>query len=198
VRQALTAAARALFTRRAFNEVGIREIAAAANATPAMIHYYFGDKEGLYVAMLEDVLQRLLAQLHEAATAGTGGDPLVALLRIYITTLARDPWIPRLLVREVLVEGAPFRDRFIKDFASQGAVFVPALLRDAIANGRLRADLDPILATLSLVGMAAFPFIAFPVASRVFQISIDAEFRERFIAHTARLFLRGAAAGDQP
>jgi hypothetical protein len=100
-------------------------------------------------------------------------------------------------VREVLVEGAPFRDRFIKDFASQGAVFVPALLRDAIADGRLRADLDPILATLSLVGMAAFPFIAFPVASRVLNVSMDPEFRDRFIAHTARLFLDGAAAGGQ-
>ena len=191
----MLAAARTLFTQRGFNEVGIRALAAAADATPAMIHYYFGDKEGLYVAMLEDAIGTLLVQLRDLAVSPSSADPIRGFLQLYIGTLARDPWIPRLLIREVLAEGAPFRERFINEFASPAAKFVPTFLRKDSMQRRLRKDLDPVLATLSLIGMAAFPFIAYPVVSRVYGIQINEEFRERFIAHTAQLFLHGAARG---
>src|SRR5678815_6090761 len=55
VRESLLEAARRLFLARGFAAVSIREIAAEAGATAAMIHYYFGDKLGLYRAMLEAV-----------------------------------------------------------------------------------------------------------------------------------------------
>ncbi len=197
MRAALLAAARKLFTRRNFSDVGVRELAAAANATPAMVHYYFGDKEGLYVALLEDIIHGLLAQLRDLGSAPDSSDPVRGFVRLYIGTLARDPWIPRLMIREVLAEGAPYRERFIAQFASQAATFLPALLRKQKTDGRLRGDLDPVLAALSLVGMAAFPFIAFPVVSRVFDITLGDEFRDRFVAHTARLFLEGAGGGGR-
>lgn len=195
VRQALLDASRRLFVRRGFHEVGTREIASAAGVNPAMIHYYFGDKEGLYRAMLEGALSRLIGRVGEVVGAGDEhGDSIPTLLRLYVATLADDPWIPRLIIREVLSDGAPFREEFIERFASRAAELVPGLLRRQIDEKRLRSDLDPILATLSLVGMTIFPFLAYPVARRVFGIEIDADFRDRFTLHTTRLFLEGAGS----
>jgi AcrR family transcriptional regulator len=195
VRAALLAAARARFTRRAFGEVGIREIAAAAGATPAMIHYYFGDKQGLYVAMLEAAFGPVLAELRQAAAppAGRGDEALAKLVPLYVTTLARNPWIPRLVIREVLSDRGPFRERFIERLAALVAPLVQDLLRREIAEGRLRADFDPALGALSLAGMLLMPFLAAPVVTRIFDVRLeDAAFLRRFAAHTMRLFFTGA------
>ncbi len=52
VKQRLIEAATLLFASRGFDGVGIREIAAAADANSAMVAYHFGSKEGLYRAVL--------------------------------------------------------------------------------------------------------------------------------------------------
>ena len=44
VRARLGAAARELFARQGFEAVSLRQVAAAAGVTPAMVHYYFGGK----------------------------------------------------------------------------------------------------------------------------------------------------------
>jgi AcrR family transcriptional regulator len=207
VRAALLEAARKLFAGRGFHEVSTREIARAAGVNPAMIHYYFDDKEGLYKAMLGDAAERLVSQATEIAVAGApsrrseGGaaeafnGPIPDLLRLYIGTLLHDPWIPRLMIREVLSDGAPFRREFIERFASRAAALIPELVRRERQAGRLRDDLDPVLTTLSLMGMAVFPFLAFPVAREVFGLELNEEFRDRLVAHTTKLFTEGAAAG---
>lgn len=209
VRAALLEAARGLFAGRGFHEVSIRQIASAADVNPAMIHYYFGDKEGLYKAMLGDALEGLMARASEIATADSPASPkawaghgaaapdrgpIPELLRLYVGTLLRDPWIPRLMIREVLSDGAPFRREFIERFASRAAALVPELVRRERSAGRLRKDLDPILTTLSLVGMTVFPFLAFPIAREVFGIELTEDFRDRLVAHTTKLFEEGAAA----
>ena len=46
-------AASKLFLKHGFDRATARQIAVAAGTTPAMIHYYFGNKLGLFRAMLE-------------------------------------------------------------------------------------------------------------------------------------------------
>jgi TetR/AcrR family transcriptional regulator len=197
VREALVEAARRLFAGRGFHEVGTREIAREAGVNPAMIHYYFADKEGLYRAMLERTLERLLAGFREIAAAPAGArGPIPELLRLYVGTLSRDPWLPRLMIREVLSDGAPFREEFIERFAKRAASLIPALMEQERKAGRLRGDLDPVLATLSLMGMTIFPFLAFPVAGRVFGLELSEEFRDHFVGHTSKLFFEGARGGE--
>src|SRR2546421_7023029 len=185
VREALLEAARALFSHEGFDEVGIRDIAKAAGVNLAMIRYYFGDKHGLYAAMLEASAERLLDGLREVAAQPPGESSAAeSFLQFYIGTLTREPWIPRLIVREVLSERAPLRQMFIERFASQAALLGPGLMRREIERGSLREDLDPVLTILSLVGMSAFPFLAFPVIARVINLKLDQSFRDRLIAHT--------------
>ncbi|WP_406564711.1 TetR/AcrR family transcriptional regulator [Marinobacter subterrani] len=52
-------------------------IAKQSGATPAMIHYYFGNKQGLYEAVLQHALGPILSRL-QSATEYTpdGEDPL--------------------------------------------------------------------------------------------------------------------------
>jgi len=187
-REALLDAAGRLFAERGPEAHSLRAIAAAAGVTPAMVHYYFGDKRGLADAMLERALARVLERL-------TGVRRLDDLPATVAQTFGADPWIPPLLVREVLAEGGGYRQRFIDTYASRVAKLVPALIEAEMAAGRLRHDLDPKLAFVSLLSMMAFAFVARPVIEPVLSLRYDdPDFLARFAEHTRRLFLEGAGA----
>jgi len=63
VREALLGTARRLFLAHGFGSVTIRRIASEAGSSPATIHYHFGDKLGLYRAMLEAAFGPVAATL---------------------------------------------------------------------------------------------------------------------------------------
>jgi AcrR family transcriptional regulator len=195
VRVDLLRAARELFAKRDFTAASVREIAAAARVNPAMIHYHFGDKDGLYRAMLEDTLGPMMRRL-QALTEEPGNAreavPLREVLAGVMTTFAREPWLARLIVREVLAEAGPFRDTFIREIAPRAGGRLPKLLGRAIAQGQVRADLDPTLGTLSFMSLVVFPFIALPIAEKVLGIRMTDAFVERLIDHSTRMFYEGA------
>jgi len=157
--------------------------------TPAMVHYYFGNKEGLYDAMLSRAFARILDRVRSATAVGAG---LEALLQVLFATVAAEPWIPTLVVREVLTEGGRFREQFVRGYASHMAALLPAIIRDEIEAGAFRDDLDPEMSFLSLIGMSVMPFVARPVVERVLGITYDQRFVDAFAAHTHRLFVEGA------
>lgn len=198
VRARLIQAATELCTQRGFAEVGVREVAAAAGVTPAMVSYYFGDKLGLYEAMLDSVFEGLIGRVRQlarqvASDAPTEEDGALTFVRMHIATLAHDPWLPQLVLREVLGADGPLRQRFIERFARQMTEAVPELVREGIASGRLRADLDPELTVLSMMGLCVFPYLSHAVSGPLLGIELTDEFRDRLTEHTVRLLERGIA-----
>lgn len=194
IRSSLLKAAREKFAKRDFSAASVREIAAAARVNPAMIHYHFGDKDGLYRAMLQETLGPVLQKVQDLMDRG-GRESQTSIhdaLEAVMTMLAREPWVARLIVREVLAEEGPFREVFIREFASKGGGRLPTLLEREIASGRVRKDLDPTLGALSFMSMALFPFIALPVAEKVFGIRMTNAFTRRLVEHSTRMFYEGA------
>jgi TetR/AcrR family transcriptional regulator len=193
VKRDLVAAARELFARRSFGEVGIRELSRAAGVTPGMISYYFGGKQGLYEAMLAAVFEDLLAHVRElAAQPAETTAPLAGLVRLYAATLTAQPWLPALLLREIITGDPGVRARFVERFAHQAAALLPRLVSAEIASGALRKDLDPVLTLFALVGSTVFPFLVHPVLGKVLGYELDLDFARRLAEHQARLFLDGA------
>ncbi len=197
VRDALLDAARTLFLRYGFRAVSSRQVAAAAGVNPAMIHYYFEGKEGLYRAMLESAIAPVITRLG-AMLGDPGAVDLEALARTYMRTLAANPWIPGLIVREVLSPDGSFRQAFVRDFAGRFAPMVRTIVAREAERGRLRRDLDPSLTVVSLLSLALFPFISLPITSRVLGVETGEAGMEKLIAHTVRVFLRGVAADGAP
>ena len=191
VRSALLDAASKLFLKHGFDRATARQIALAAGTTPAMIHYYFGNKLGLFRAMLERAIGPVRELIAGSLQAGTV-DPSM-LIRMHMQTAAANPWIATLIVNEVLSEKGRFRSTFIRDVAGRQAPLVIELLQRARTSGSVRADLDVRLAALSLLSLCMFPFLARHVAGPVLGLKFDEDEIERLIAHTARLFAVGTA-----
>jgi len=68
-----------IFGKRGFSDTTIRSIARQAKVNIAAVNYHFGDKEGLYRAVLEDVFSRGFARFPATLGIGEDADPQVRL-----------------------------------------------------------------------------------------------------------------------
>lgn len=193
LREALLRAARHLFATEGYEAVSVKRLAEAAEATPAMVNYYFGDKQGLYQAVVEQTLQPFIGkvrQMLEHAETPRLDDILAAYMRL----VAANPWMPRLVMREVLAADGKFRERFINQVAMPGRGLLAETIRRGQEAGELRADLDPAFTAMSMMSMAVFPFAALPVTSSVFGVRLKDEVLERLIDNTRKILRAGVSA----
>jgi len=195
-RERLLDRARELFALHGYAGVTLRKLAEVARVNPALIHYYFGDKESLYEHAVSATVDPLLKAVEDELGAPGAGAPAIGrLIRQHMRLIAANPWLPPLIMREVLLEDGRLRARFIKNFAARGAGLLQQLIEREQAEGRFRKDLDPQLATLSLLAQTVFPFLAYPITSHIFGVSRDPEFIERYAHHLEHLFIQGACTG---
>ncbi|MGQ7815097.1 TetR/AcrR family transcriptional regulator [Metapseudomonas furukawaii] len=161
-RERLLDAAAETFARIGIHAASLRGIAQQAGVTPALVNYYFGNKERLVDALVEERLQPLFAGL--GARLQEAGDEPLELVRTFVlglsATLARNPWLPPLWVREILCEGGALRDLLTTRFAPLVPQPLAQRFAAAQAHGRLNPDLDPRLLVVSLVGLVMLPHAA--------------------------------------
>src|SRR3546814_9070423 len=99
----------------------MRAIASEAGVTPALLHYYFGDKAQLVDALVEErMLPAFAAVRGRVAAAGDDiADTVAAFVCGLTEAMKAHPWWPQLWVREVLCEGGALRDLLVTRIAPQ-------------------------------------------------------------------------------
>jgi len=196
VKNLLLAAARDICIETGLDAASTKLIAARAGVNPAMIHYYFGGKEALGEAMMRSAMAPLLERLDALAN----GPPVFSLkdvLATYVHTLAANPWLPRLVVREVLPSNGRFRAIFLSEVAGRAERLLPAIAEKAQASGAADRDLDPRLIILSLVSLAVFPFVAAPVVEAALKLDLsESASIDTLIEHSARVLSHGLSPGE--
>lgn len=197
VREALLQAAKSYFSSRGFQRASLRAIAASANVNPAMVHYYFGNKQGLFIAMLSEAVAPLIDELESLNARGAGRDDLLEFLRHYAGTLLKEPWLPNLLVREVMFQEGRVRDEFIARFASRASLSLRGLIQRGLEAGELPEHVDPDLGALGILSLIVFPFIAQPAVERAFKLDVDERFVQRLTQHTVTLLFGAAGESSQ-
>ncbi|GAB6043910.1 TetR/AcrR family transcriptional regulator [Endothiovibrio diazotrophicus] len=196
VRATLLATARRLFAEKGYEAVSVRALAGAAGVTPAMIHYYFGNKEGLYLAVLREALAPTLKRIAGLQAAGRHDrGALAELLQAHMELLLREPWLPPLVAREVLLREGPLREAFATQVAGRMIGGLTELLGEAPPARAGDAD----LAALSVLAMTIFPFLAHGLVHAVYGIEVNEAFAARWSRFVAdRLFNSQPDDGSQP
>ena len=195
-RERLLDAALACFVRQGIAATSLRDIAGEAGVTPALVHYYFGDKPQLQQAVVTERLLPVVAQLREPVAQAQGD--VAALIAAFVHgvggLVARHPWLPTLWVREVLCEGGALRDLLIQQIGPLLPRMMATRFAEAQQQGRLNPDLDPRLLMVSLVGLTFFPLAGAPIWRALFGAS-DVDFDD-LRRHTLVLLDRGLELDD--
>ena len=185
-RRALLDAALEEFSLRGFAGARVADIARRAGVNKQLINYYFGSKEGLYLA-----LQR--AWLDREESFAPPEVPLPDLVVRYLLDALADPRSLRLLLwRGLADDSAP----------DDGPGRQPDLERVGRrqAAREVAADLDPAAVLLAGMGMVAAPIAMPQVARELFGVDpSSAEFRERYAEQLRRItsYLSGDPHGRE-
>jgi len=178
-----------LFAQSGYAATSIREIADRSDANPAMIHYYFGNKESLLKAVLEKALSPLADSIeamqseHEVAPA--------EIVDTLMDTIASHPNLPYLIIREVMLPGGVMQAHFAEHLAPRLGGALPGLLEREIKNGRISVDTPPAIGALTLMSLAIFPFIVRPVAEQVLDVHMSGPAVVELKKHISRFVEKG-------
>ena len=190
VRDRLLDAAVEIAVEQGFDSAGLREIARRAEVSPGMISYYFGDRQGLYQAMFERVFARIREKVDAVldAPARSTEDRVADLIRIQISSIAADPWLPTVVMRELLArKESPIRE-FIGEFVARGPIsMMIERLEAAQAEGTISDQYDARMLAMTISSLSGFPFLVLPIVGPHLGIDLDDGFPDRLIEHNRKL-----------
>lgn len=192
VRAAILGVAEELFAERGYSATSIRTIADAAGFTPAMVHYYFGNKESLLQAVLEKALEPLARLIEEMKSADAVAPE--EMVRSLMTIVAEHPTLPYLVIREVMLPGGVMQAHFASHLAPRLGGALPGLLEREQREGRIRDDLPPTTGALVVMALALFPFIVRPVAEQALKLRLSGKALLKFQDHVSAFVKRGFSA----
>lgn len=153
------------FARLGIAATTLRGIADAAEVTPALLHYYFKSKRKLVDVVLDERVAPFVAT-SVAPLLNPLPSPratLRAFLETHMRNIAANPWMPPLMLREVLSEGGSLRENMQAQFSAVLSPKTLMLIMSAQRRGEIRNDLNPMLIGISLISLAVFPFAAAPM-----------------------------------
>jgi AcrR family transcriptional regulator len=195
-RSQLLDAACSLMIERGSIEVSLSEIAQRSQLNAALVKYYFGSKNGMMMAVLEDVLGRALGQM-----AGLLSMPLnpVDKLKLHIkgiiTIYFRYPFINRLI--HAMFQEPDLAKQVAETISKPLANTQRQLLEQGVKDGVFR-PIDPMLFYFIVLGACDHLFFGQQVLLHAFGVQrIDDELRRSYTNTLLDLILGGILLKDE-
>lgn len=141
-REKILRAAGEQFARRGYHAVSLADIGAAAGIVGSGVYRHFTSKSAILVALLDQVMGRLLEEAGQILAAETdGGRQLEALIQGQVAFAVDDRYLVRLWQREVqaLPEADRRRLRRLQRLYVEEWVHLLAELRPGLGDGQARA-----------------------------------------------------------
>jgi len=146
------------FAEKGLAGARIDDIADAMRTSKRMIYYYFGSKEGLYVAVLEGAYGRMRAIEADLHLDDLAPEPaLRRLVGFTVDYQLANPDFIRLVMNENM-----YRGEYLKQSALIQQLNVPAIdglrrvYERGVATGAFRAGIDPVDLHMSISALSVF------------------------------------------
>lgn len=169
-RQKLLTAARREFARSGLAGARVDEIAERAGVNKQLVYHYFGDKDALYLAVLEWVYEEIRTQERKLNLEGMPPEQAIRkLIEASFDHLAAHPDFIVLLNDENR-SGAPHvrGSRRLEAMHSPLVSMVSKILREGVRAGTFRRGVNPLHLYISIAGLSYFFFSNTPTLSAIF------------------------------
>ena len=140
-KQKILVAAEKAFATYGFKGTSVQQIADEAELPKTNILYYFKSKQGLYVAMLQDIMSLWNSRFDQVTEDDDPAESLADYIADKMTMSRTHPQASKIFAMEVL-NGAPYLNKF---FSNEHVAWMEgrvAILNSWIAQGRMTA-VDP-------------------------------------------------------
>ena len=169
----LLEAAGEVFAEQGFRNATVREICQRARANLAAVNYHFGDKEGLYAAVIDYAQARALEK-YPLAQTDREDMPATQRLRSFIHFVMSGlfeeglpAWRFKLMARE-MIEPTAALDAMVEKIIRPTAQRLEAIVRELL--GPVATDEQVRLSQLSIIGQCLHHRNAQPVIQRLFPL----------------------------
>lgn len=182
-RRKLLTAARREFARNGLAGARVDEIAARAGVNKQLVYHYFGDKDALYLAVLEWVYEEIREQERKLNLEGLAPQEAIGrLIEASFDHLAAHPDFIVLLNDENRGGARHVRgSRRLEAMHSPLVKMVSKILNEGVRAGIFRKGVNPVHLYISIAGLSYFYFSNTPTLSAIFgkDLSSPAARRDR-------------------
>jgi AcrR family transcriptional regulator len=149
-RRLILDAAVRVFARKGYHSSRVGDIAEEAGVAHGLLYHYFASKEEVLETVFRETWRDLLDAVREVEESGAPArEQLRQVAAILLRSWRRDPDLVRVLVREVA--RSPQMQRQVEEIGHAFSALERIVVRGQ-ADGELRADLDPRLASWIFYG----------------------------------------------
>lgn len=141
-RDKILCAATKVFARYGYEGGSIEKISSAAKSVDRMIYYYFGSKEGLFIAVLEDMYGKMnQAELKLTLDTTQPVESIKAVIRFVVAYYKKNPEFITLLNIENLHRGKHIgKSQHANEFSSPAIAVIDEILQSGVRQGLFRND----------------------------------------------------------
>lgn len=188
-KERILVAASMLFASQDYESCSIRDIAQAAEVNSALIYYYFGSKEGLLRALVEEAISMLASLLDSLMLEPEMRvrEKLRTFLVAWLGIVAGRGNLKTLMLRLMGIKGS------VGDLLRQriwgNVLRIANILAEGQARGELRQGFEPELLAMQVLLCVISPVVGFPFPAKV-DVS-DSESRGRYVDNALKLLFQG-------
>jgi len=167
--EVLIEATRKLLRTRSPREITRKEIADFAKVDPALIRYYFRDKENLLLAATMQIEREHRAREHAAVTAAvTPADKLKAKIRVLIEVMVENPHYNQLIQEQIHFGTNKEALQARHEMVGNSVAELKAILAEGAETGELK-PIAPEFLHVAMIGMCQLFFNRRPLLEELFQ-----------------------------
>ncbi|MCW8879793.1 MAG: TetR/AcrR family transcriptional regulator [Kangiellaceae bacterium] len=187
-KQNLLIAARQLMSEKTYRSITIRELGERAGVNSAMVKYYFENKEGLFIALLDHMANEHFSRVTQLASAE---NPIKALIQNMLAMLSDNKGLARMIHDEILHNDSVLRDAFIERFPKRMSQFLPMLIQRELA---IDNPLTAKYLAFNLISLIITPYIGEPVRKMAWKISDEELTQPEWAEHIYQFFINGSSS----
>lgn len=177
-----------LFAERGLYGVSIRELSLAAGTSISMVSYYFGGKDGLYAAVLEEQFS-CFDQIDDLRQPES--DPLNVLeayLRWTIQRHRNNAYLLRFYTSELTNPTSCF-PTIVSPAINKVIRVLAEVIDDGVRQGLFRKDVSAVNASLALAGMVNYFFLSLLATENLINHSPEQD--EQLVQQYLMIFTQG-------
>lgn len=184
-RRELLQAASAVFKRKGLQAASINDVAAELGSDRASVYYYYASKEEIFHDLVGQVIEELVVATEAiAASDAAASEKLAQLLELVFDSFEANYPYQYIYIQEDMTriqrQESASSARLL-DLADRYEAVIAGIIRDGIASGDLRDDVDPQLLTLAVLGAANWSHRWYKPGGRLPAAAIGRSFAEFFL-----------------